>query len=257
MGNWMVVMLELNKIYNEDCLGNKDLGTGMWRIPDKSIDMILCDLPYETTDNNKWDVVIPFELLWKHYERIIKDNGVIILTAQQPFASKLILSNKKMFRYDLIWEKTKPVGFFNAKRMPLRNHEHILVFYKKLPTYNPILEDCNKKVKRPNNSTVYGTSRSKNNEYIMTKTGYPRSVIKFSNVMKEQLHPTQKPLEMFEWLIKLYTNEGDLVLDNCMGSGTTAIACINTNRQYIGFEIEKEYYDLAIDRINKHLHTLN
>lgn len=242
-------MIELNKIYNEDCLGDKQSSTGMWRIPNKSVDLILCDLPYGTTDKNKWDVIIPFEPLWDHYKRVIKDNGAIILTAQEPFASKLILSNEKMFRYDLIWEKTKPVGFFNAKKMPLRSHENILVFYKKLPTYNPKLEDCNKKVKRPDNSTVYGTSRSKNNEYTMTKTGYPRSVIKFSNVMREQLHPTQKPLEMFEWLIKLFTNEGETVLDNCMGSGTTALACINTQRNYIGFEKEQEYHTLATERI--------
>lgn len=238
----------LNRIYNADCLGEK----GMTIIPDKSIDMILCDLPYGTTDKNKWDVVIPFKPLWEQYERVIKDNGVIALTAQQPFASELIISNKKMFRYEVIWEKTKPVGFFNAKKMPLRSHENILFFYKKLPKYNPELEDCEKKVKRPNNSTVYGTSRSKSNEYTMTKTGYPRSVVKFSNVMNKQLHPTQKPLDMWEWLIKLHTDEGDTVLDNCIGSGTTAIACELNNRKWIGFEMGKKEFDIANKRIDEH-----
>lgn len=242
--------LKLNRIYNMDCL------EGMKYIKNKSIDMILCDLPYGTTACS-WDIIIPFNLLWDQYERIIKDNGVIVLTAQEPFASKLILSNEKMFRYDLIWEKTKPVGFFNAKKMPLRSHENILVFYKRLPAYNPELQDCNKKVKRPGNDTVYGTSRSKNNEYVMTKTGYPRSVLKFSNVMKEQLHPTQKPLDMFEWLINLYTNEGEIILDNCMGSGTTAIACINTNRRFTGFELDKNYYDLSKERILNHKRDLS
>lgn len=252
-----MVNIELNVIYNEDCISENE-HEGMNRIPDKSVDMILCDLPYGTTDKNKWDVVIPFEPLWKNYVRIIKDNGVILLTSQQPFTSELITSNKKMFRYEIIWEKTKPVGFFNAKKMPLRTHENILVFYKKLPKYNPELEDCTKKVKRPNNSTVYGTNRSKNNEYIMKKTGYPRSVIKFSNVMKKQLHPTQKPLDMWEWLIKLYTDEDDIVVDNCMGSGTTAVACINTNRRYVGFELDKEYYEKSLERIeNCKLQTLH
>jgi len=244
-------LIELNKIYNEDCIGDK----GMCLIPDKSVDMILCDLPYGTTDKCKWDIIIPFQLLWEQYERIIKDNGVIILTSQEPFTSMLIMSNKELFRYDLIWEKTKPVGFFNAKKMPLRNHENICVFYKHLPKYNPELQDCEIKVKRPDNSKVYGTSRSKNNDYIMNQTGYPRSVIKFSNVMKPQIHPTQKPLEMFEWLIKLFTSEEDTVLDNCIGSGTTAEACIKTNRNYIGFDNGKDdktgrwWVDIANERI--------
>lgn len=237
--------LKINKVYHMDCL------EGMKLIKDKSVDMILCDLPYGNTDKNKWDVIIPFEPLWKEYNRIIKDNGSIVLTAQQPFASELILSNKKMFRYEIIWEKTKPVGFFNAKRMPLRSHENILIFYKRLPKYNPELEECEKKVKRPDNSTIYGTNRSKSNEYTMTKTGYPRSVIKFSNVTKEQLHPTQKPLDMWEWLIKLYTDEGDLVLDNCMGSFTTAVACVNTNRNFIGFELEEEYIKIGEKRLQE------
>lgn len=236
-------MLELNRIYNGDCL------EVMKDIDDKSVDMILCDLPYGTTDKCKWDVIIPFEPLWKQYERIIKDNGAIVLTSQEPFTSMLVMSNPKLFRYDLIWEKTKPVGFFNAKKMPLRNHENILVFYKRLPKYNPELEDCNKRVKRPDNSKVYGTSRSKNNNYVMDKTGYPRSVIKFSNVMKPQLHETQKPLDMFEWLIKLYTSELDVVLDNCCGSGSTLVACKNTNRKYIGIELDTTYCDIANKRL--------
>lgn len=233
-----------------DCLD------GMKLIPDKSIDMILCDLPYGTTDGCKWDVVIPFQPLWKQYERIIKDAGAIVLTSQEPFTSLLVTSNLKMFRYDIIWEKTKPVGFFNAKKMPLRSHENILVFYRNLPKYDPVLQDCNVQVKRPDDSTVYGTSRSKSNDYTMTKTGYPRSVVKFSNVVSPRLHPTQKPLDMWEWLITLYTCDGDVVLDNCMGSGTTAIAAINSKRNYIGFELDRTYYENSIKRIEEHKNSM-
>ena len=218
-------------------------------IEDKSVDMILCDLPYGTTDNNKWDKVIDLKLLFEQYDRIIKDNGVITLFAQQPFASDLINSYRKYFRYEIIWEKTKPVGFFNAKKMPLRSHENILFFYKKLPCYNPKLEECNKKVKRPDDSGVYGKRRSRTNDYTMTKTGYPRSVIKYSNVFSPQLHPTQKNEDMLQMLIETYTNEGGTVLDNTMGSGSTGVACINTNRRFIGIEMDDNYFNVAKQRI--------
>lgn len=222
-------------------------------LPDKSIDMILCDLPYGTTDKNEWDKTLDLDVLFKHYDRIIKDNGIILLYAQQPFASDLINAYRKYFRYEIIWEKTKPVGFFNAKKMPLRSHENILVFYKKLPKYNPTLEDCNKKVKRPDESGVYGTRRSRSNEYTMKKTGYPRSVLKYTNVFNPQLHPTQKNVELNEFLINLFTDEGDLVLDNTMGSCSTGIACINTNRNFIGMELDDGYFDIAKKRINDHI----
>lgn len=222
----------------------------MQDIPDKSIDAIICDLPYGTTDKNEWDKTLDLDILFKHYDRIIKDNGIILLYAQQPFASDLINAYRKYFRYEIIWEKTKPVGFFNAKKMPLRSHENILVFYKKLPKYNPTLEDCNKKVKRPDESGVYGTRRSRSNEYTMNKTGYPRSVLKYTNVFNPQLHPTQKNVELNEFLINLFTDEGDLVLDNTFGSCTTGVACVNTNRNFIGIEMDDKYFTIAEKRIN-------
>ena len=231
------------KLHKGDCLEI------MKKIKGKSIDMILCDLPYGTTDKNEWDRTLDLDILFNHYDRIIKDNGIILLYAQQPFASDLINAYRKYFRYEIIWEKTKPVGFFNAKKMPLRSHENILVFYKKLPKYNPTLQDCNKKVKRPNDSGVYGSRISRDNNYTMTKTGYPRTVLKYTNVFKPQLHPTQKNVELNEFLIKLFTDESDLVLDNTMGSNSSGLACKNTNRNFIGIEMNDEYYDIACKRV--------
>lgn len=242
-------MLELNKIYNEDCL------IGMQKIDDKSIDMILCDLPYGTTQNN-WDSIIPLEILWSHYTRIIKDNGMICLTSAEPFTSYLITSNLKLYKYDLIWEKSHAVGFLNARRMPMRKHENIVCFYKKLPTYNPQIEDKPKENIRPiltkNRLTSnYGKFDEGNHRTIPIDKTYPNSILKIPNESKTTTwHPTQKPVKLFEWLIKSYTNENNLVLDNCMGSGTTAVACINTNRNFIGFEKDEKYYNLALDRIN-------
>lgn len=241
-------MMKLNKIYNEDCL------EGMRRISDKSIDMILCDLPYGTT-RNKWDSIIPLDKLWQQYNRIIKDNGAIVLTAQTPFDKVLGMSNIANLRYEWIWEKTTATGHLNAKKMPMKAHENILVFYKKIPTYNPQKTIGHTPV---NNYTKYQDDGS---NYGKTKVGisgggsterYPRSVIRFStDKQKLALHPTQKPVALFEYLIQTYTNEGDVVLDNCIGSGTTAVAAINTNRQFVGFEKEKEYFDVAIERIKK------
>lgn len=243
-------MLELNKIYNEDCL------EGMKRIPDKSVDMILCDLPYGTT-RNKWDSIIPLPELWKQYERIIKDNGAIVLTAQTPFDKVLGVSNLKMLRYEWIWEKTTATGHLNSKKMPMKAHENILVFYKKLPTYNPQKTKGHKPV---NSYTKYQEDGSNYGKTLIGISGggsterYPRSVQIFkSDKQKEALHPTQKPIALFEFLIKVYTNEGETVLDNCMGSGTTAIACLNINRNFIGFEKDETYWNLANDRIEKHL----
>ncbi|MCQ6529853.1 DNA-methyltransferase [Bacillus mycoides] len=244
----------LNQVLNMDCL------EGMKMIEDKSIDMILCDLPYGTT-SCKWDSIIPFDKLWEQYERIIKDNGAIVLTASQPFTTKLIESNIKLFRYEWIWKKgNHTTGFPNANRMPLKNHENILVFYKKLPTYNPQglikLENPIKKKKTPNIG-VFGerNNKSLNKVHVTSYTNYPKSVIDFSRDSKT-FHPTQKPVALFEYLIKTYTNEGETVLDNCMGSFTTAIACINTNRKYIGFEMDEEYWTLGNERVNKHIESL-
>lgn len=238
--------LELNKIYNEDCL------EGMKRIPDKSVDMILCDLPYGTT-RNKWDSIIPLNLLWEQYERIIKDNGAIVLTAQTPFDKVLGESKLKLLKYEWIWKKESGTGFLNAKKMPLKNHENVLVFYKKLPTYNPQMGVGKPYVTRKgSNGSNYGNDVV--DEVITVNNGerYPLTVLEFPRD-KEKHHPTQKPIALFEYLIKTYTNEGETVLDNCMGSGTTAIACLNTNRNFIGFEMDKNYWKLSNDRIEKHL----
>ena len=228
----------------------------MKRIDDKSIDMILCDLPYGATARNKWDDVIPFELMWEQYERIIKDNGAIVLNAQQPFTSKLILSNPKMFKYCWVWSKSQVSGFLNAKKQPLREHEDICVFYKKQCTYNPQMVKGKMQLKRTGGSSTNSIESSTNYNNFKAQPHYsdeyyPKSILNFPLQRFKNGHPTQKPVALFEYLIKTYTNEGDLVLDNTIGSGTTAIACINTNRNHIGFELNEGYYNMAIDRINK------
>ena len=230
------------ELLNGDCL---EL---MKNIPDKSIDMILCDLPYGTTAN-KWDTVIPFDKLWEQYKRIIKDNGAILLFSQMPFGASLIMSNPKMFRYEWIWEKNQAVGFLNAKKMPLRKHENILVFYKHLPTYNPqglikLDEPIQEEGSANRNGKNYGVA---DKSFIRTHTNYPTDIITFSK--DAGYHPTQKPVDLLEYLIKTYTNEGDLVLDNCMGSGSTGVACVNTNRDFIGMELNEEYFKIACERI--------
>ena len=219
-------------------------------IPDKSVDMILADLPYGTTAC-KWDSIIPFEPLWEQYERIIKDKGAIVLTGAQPFTSALVMSNPKKHRYNLVWEKTRPTLFQHAWRMPLRNHEDIVVFYKKTPTYNPQgLVKQTRKVKRTNGGGTFGENWNSNNEYISEYTNFPRSIIKIPSESKT-VHPTQKPVELMEYLIKTYTNEGDTVLDNVMGSGSTGVACINTNRNFIGIELDEDYFEIAKKRIEE------
>ena len=225
------------KLMQGDCL---ELMKG---IRDKSIDMILCDLPYGTTQN-KWDSIIPLGLLWEQYERVIKDNGMICLTSSEPFTNQLINSKPKKFKYyDLVWDKISTTGFLNAKRQPLRRHEQIICFYKKQPTYNPIMEVRGKprnkrsyNKKQGDGDMCYGKFKnieSFNNEY------YPTSIIQITNaVQKGKVHPTQKPVALFEYLIKTYTNEGETVLDNCMGSGTTGVACKNLNRNFIAIELD-------------------
>lgn len=228
-----------------DCL---DL---MKNIPDKSINMILCDLPYGKT-KAKWDIVIPFEPLWDEYWRICKNNAPIVLTATQPFASQLIMSQLKYFRYDWIWDKVKGTGFLNAKKMPMRNHESICVFYKNTPLYNPQKTMGHpRKVsfkRRELQTEVY--NNMKNDTTYDSTERYPRSIQIFStDTQTVSLHPTQKPVALFEYLIKTYTIEGDLVLDNCSGSGTTAIACENLNRYYICIEKEETYFEISKKRI--------
>ena len=235
--------MELNKIYNEDCL------VGMKKIPDKSVDMILCDLPYGTT-RNKWDTIIPLDELWKQYERVIKDNGAIVLNAQTPFDKVLGVSNLKMLKYEWIWDKVLPTGHLNAKKMPMKKTENILVFYKKLPTYNAQGLIYNPRMKKRSSKSVGSSNYGKHSDSNFSEySGYPTNLLKFKR--ESGLHPTQKPVALFEYLIKTYTNEGETVLDNCMGSGTTAIAAINTNRNYIGFELDEEYCELSNNRIKE------
>ena len=217
-------------------------------ISNKSIDMILCDLPYGTTEN-KWDTVISFDKLGGQYKRIIKDNGAILLFSQMPFGASLIMSNPKMFRYEWIWEKNQAVGFLNAKKMPLRKHENILVFYKHLPTYNPqglikLDEPIQEEGSANRNGKNYGVA---DKSFIRTHKNYPTDIITFSK--DSGYHPTQKPVDLLEYLIKTYTNEGDVVLDNCMGSGSTGVACKNTNREFIGMELDEKYFKVACERL--------
>jgi len=231
-----------------DCL------EGMKYIDDKSIDMILCDLPYGTT-KCKWDIVIPFEPLWEQYERIIKDNGAIVLFGSEPFSSYLRLSNIKLYKYDWIWNKKKGGNPLLSKIQPIKIFENISVFGKGKINYYPIMVDRDKpKSRGKNKGTISETTNNCFSEDKVYTQYYPKAIIEFSNAnQRNKIHPTQKPVELCEYLIKTYTNENELVLDNCIGSGTTAIACINTNRNYIGFELDKEYYEIAKNRINKHI----
>lgn len=256
-------MLELNKIHHGDCL---EL---MKDIPSKSIDMILCDLPYGVSAC-KWDTIIPFELLWKQYERIIKENGAIVLTASQPFTSALVMSNPKLFKYEWIWEKNRPSNFALAKIQPMKHHESICVFYKKQPTFNKQpTERTGEGSTKIDRAKRNGTTFKRKNSEMFPITGEtdpysynsnkknPISILSFNtesnNQYKKQVfHPTQKPIKLFEYLIRTYTNDGEVVLDNCIGSGTTAIAAINTGRFFIGIEKEKEYVDIANKRIEEH-----
>ena len=220
-------------------------------IPDKSVDMVCTDLPYQKTQNH-WDNLIPFSEMWEQYERIIKNNGAIVLFGQGNFSAELICSNLKMYRYSLVWEKTKAGGFLNAKRMPLQAHEDIMVFYKKLPVYNPQMSIGKPYVKKAvtnGDGGNYGKFERIGEVAVNTGTRYPRSVIKIPNDNHNSLHPTQKPVPLLEYLIRTYTNEGETVLDNCMGSGSTGIACINIGRNFIGMELDKGYFEIAQNRI--------
>ena len=239
-------MLEL---YKGDCI------EVMKSIPNKSIDMILADLPYGTTQCS-WDEVIPFDKLWNQYNRVIKDRGVIALFGAEPFSSKLRVSNMKNYKYDWIWEKSKATNFLNAKRQPLRAYENICIFYKKQSIYNPQMtegDSYNKGVrKQQTNNDVYGEF-----EQVEVKSDglrYPRNVVYFKTVESEgkTYHKTQKPVALLEYLIKTYTNKGNVVLDNVMGSGSTGVACLNTNRKFIGIELDEDYFNIAQNRINEH-----
>jgi site-specific DNA-methyltransferase (adenine-specific) len=246
------IILENSTIYNADCFDIFHL------IPDKSIDAIICDLPYGTTQN-KWDSILPLGKLWNEYKRILKTNGVIVLTGSEPFTSVLITSNLKDFKYNWIWKKSKATGFFDAKKRPLNDYETISVFYAKPPTYNPQMTIAEKIYKRGfvkrKKSDCYGDEK----DFVQVDSGlrYPKRIIEIGNADTRGVeHSTQKPIELMEYLVKTYTNEGDMVLDNTMGSGTTGVACVNTGRKFVGIEKEKNYFDIAVKRIKEAGHKL-
>ena len=225
----------------------------MKQIPDNSVDMILCDLPYGTT-SCKWDTVIPFDLLWEQYNRITYDSSAIVLFGTEPFSSKLRMSNLKSFKYDWIWKKSKPSGHLNAKKQPMRAYEIISVFYKKQCIYNPqgLIEgefDNNRPSRgsKVKGEYVHGNERC---EFGISRyTNYPRNILEYPNPNNKTVHPTQKPVELLKYLIRTYTDEGMCVLDNCMGSGSTGVACVELNRNFIGIELDEKYFNIAKQRI--------
>ena len=243
-------MIEIDKIYNEDCL------IGMQKIDDKSIDCIICDLPYGTTKCS-WDIIIPFDKLWEQYNRIIKDNGAIILFGQEPFSSLLRVSNLKDYRYDIYWQKERLTNIMQVKRRVGKDIETISIFYKNQCTYNPqmVKYDGPKRGNKVKNGKL-GKLVDDNNdkkvfEYNDTGFRYPTQVWKFKrDILTSNIHPTQKPIALYEELIKTYSNPDDLLLDNCSGSGTIAIAALNTGRHFIGFETNENYYNESLKRID-------
>ena len=257
--------IELDNIYNCDCL------IGMQYIPDKSVDAIICDLPYEVLHKNnekvQWDRIIPFAPLWEQYLRVAKENAAIVLFCQGMFTAQLMMSQPKLWKYNLVWEKGRATGFLNANRMPMRSHEDIAVFYRKQPTYNPQMRVGDRHSRgnglHKHTNQCYGNFKEIKqkvgatydyaNIKVVEPTGecFPMSVLHFNKEHSvDTWHPTQKPVDLLRYLIRTYSNEGDTILDNCMGSGTTAVACIKEKRNFIGFELNKEYYDKAFQRID-------
>ena len=259
-------MIEIDKIYNEDCL------TGMQRIPDGTVDAIICDLPYGTTAC-AWDNIIPFEPMWEQFRRVTKPNAAIVLFGSEPFSSALRMSNIKEYRYDLIWDKQKGFGFANANKMPMKSHENISVFYRHLPTYNPQKTEgkpyrCGARIRLKNGALMTerqlsdeekadlsklksrsGIAALYQSETINDGDRYPVSIISIPRLYHDIVHPTQKPVDLLRYLILTYTNSGGVVLDATIGSGTTAVAAIREKRHFIGFELNKEYFDIAQRRI--------
>ncbi|MCP4100535.1 MAG: site-specific DNA-methyltransferase [Lentisphaerae bacterium] len=219
----------------------------MFDLPDNSVDMVCCDMPYGTTAC-KWDTVLPLDMLWHHYKRIVKDNGAIVLFSAQPFTSTLVATEPKLFKYSWFWRKNRATSVLNAKRQPLRDVEEICVFNAK--GYNPqgLVEVSQPSRNSKKDYDNYGNGTCKS--YTQKYTNYPRQVLEFKSVQRT-IHPTQKPVELIEYLIKTYTNEGDTVLDNCMGSGTTGVACKNLNRNFVGIELDDKYFDIATKRIEE------
>ena len=256
-------MLELDNIYNMDCL------EGMKQIPDGTIDAVICDLPYGVlngeSEGGSWDTIIPFEPLWAEYRRVCKPTAAIVLFAQGMFTADLMHSNPKMWRYNLIWNKMRATGFLNCGRMPLRQHEDICVFYEKLPTYNP------QKYEVPDWAKTHTRGRGASNtnrcygnfdlhqQFDITNEKYPRSIIEISKKTNETdaWHPTQKPVDLLRYLVLTYTNEGDTVLDNCSGSGTTAVACVKEKRHFICFEKDETYWKKSVERVKNEQRQLS
>lgn len=238
------------KLIKGDCL------VEMQNIADKSIDCIICDLPYGTTAC-KWDTVIPFEPLWAQYKRIIKDNGAIVLFGIEPFSSLIRMSNLKEYRYDIIWEKSRFTNFLFVKKQIAKVHENISVFYKKQPTYNPQMEKgepyFRKGTGKPKTKDLMDKPAIDNGKENESGDRYPKSIQKFPFHNVGNYHPTEKPIGLIEFLVKTYTNEGNTVLDNTMGSGTTGVACKNLNRSFIGIEMDDKYFDIAKHRIESHV----
>ena len=247
---WDIARVSHSTLVNADCFDIFHL------IADKSVDAIIADLPYGTTQN-KWDSVLPLDELWKQYKRILKDNGLAVLFASQPFTSALIMSNTKEYKYNWVWDKVnKFSGHLNAKKQPLRITEDICIFYSQQPTYNPIMVkgEPYKATSKGGKSSSFG----KQTDGVTTINEgwyYPKNIISIKGDERGtegRIHPTQKPVELMEYLIKTYTNENEIVLDNAMGSGTTGLACLKTNRQFIGIEKEKQYYDVAVQRLSSY-----
>ena len=244
---------QIDKIYNEDCL------EGMKRIDDGAVDCIITDLPYgvlnEQSEGGSWDSIIPLEPMWEQFKRVTKPNAAIVLFCQGMFTAKLMMSQPKMWRYNLIWDKVRVTGFLNCKRMPMRQHEDIAVFYRELPTYNPQMEAClphqrnHSRGPRKDDNTNRCYGQFKDAEPFMSDEKYPKSIVCYPNVVQDNDHPTQKPVDLLRYLILTYSNEGDTILDATIGSGTTAVAALMERRHFIGFETNKEYFDIAQGRI--------
>jgi site-specific DNA-methyltransferase (adenine-specific) len=249
-------ILQNSTIYNADCFDIFHL------IPDKSIDAIICDLPFGTTQN-KWDSILPLDKLWEQYKRILKPNGVVLLFGAEPFSSYLRISNIKEFKYDWYWEKDKGTNFGSSRKQPLKKIETISVFYNKQPFYDYNGDKLDKPythtlpINKSGNYGSFGSMDKVEREYVTYTHKTKKNLIYFSrdNANKGE-HPTQKPIDLIEYLVKTYTNEGDTVLDNTMGSGTTGVACVNTGRKFIGIEKEKNYFDIAVKRIKEARHKL-